>query len=560
MVRRGTNLQLLALVATVTLVYIYPLTLSTPLIEPDEGLHATISQEMLERGDWVLPTFRGEPFLDKPILYFWAQMVSLRIFGMTEQAVRLPGLLFGVLGAISTAALAARLFDGATGRIACLAALTMFIPAVLAQAAVHDVALVPFTNLAMLALWEMEQSASRARRCLWLIFAALIFGLTILTKGLLGPAIVVAGFAGWLLLKKTTSVAVWARLFATVAAGAVVASPWFIAVEFRVPGYLYYYFVERHILGFATTTQPHGHEPWYYYLPIIVLGALPWIYFVLPLLLDAWRGASRRRTRRSPVVLLLAWLLGGLLFLSAARSKLATYALPLFPVIAILCAVSWQRFRAGRMTSESERLFAWLLRAGGLAGVLLPFAGLAICQRVLPEPLPLQCWLFAAVVSAVSVAAIVTFERRQLAQLMNLLPLWVAGLMVLSMTWPLQQFAKRHSERELAAWLNQCDTLPSKLILVGEKPASVIFYLRPEIRTRLRPEQLSGLPVAELPEPEVVAISTVIAITESAVEDAMQLNLTVPGIQTHSVGQFRLFHNKAAALALANADRSTQEQ
>ena len=69
---------------------IAPLIANAPLFDPDEGLHAAIAQEMNQRRDYVTPTFLGEPFLDKPILFFWAEAGSLRLFGDREFAVRVP--------------------------------------------------------------------------------------------------------------------------------------------------------------------------------------------------------------------------------------------------------------------------------------------------------------------------------------------------------------------------------------------------------------------------------------------------------------------------------------
>src|SRR6478609_8918793 len=86
-----------------------------PLFDPDEGLHAAIAQEMVARGDYVTPTFLGEPFLDKQILFFWAEALSLRALGNHEAAVRLPPLLFGVLGMIGVAALGRALFGDTAG-------------------------------------------------------------------------------------------------------------------------------------------------------------------------------------------------------------------------------------------------------------------------------------------------------------------------------------------------------------------------------------------------------------------------------------------------------------
>ena len=89
----GTSCRPLALLAIViaAVMFVFPLFVPFPLLDPDEGLHASIAQEMVERGDWITPRFLGQPFFDKPILYFWIQAVSLRLFGSNEAAVRLPG-------------------------------------------------------------------------------------------------------------------------------------------------------------------------------------------------------------------------------------------------------------------------------------------------------------------------------------------------------------------------------------------------------------------------------------------------------------------------------------
>ena len=134
-----------------------------PLVDPDEGLHASIAQEMVESGDWIVPRQMKEPFLDKPIFYFWAIAASLKIFGMSEAAVRLPGLLFGMLGMLTTAAIAWRMLGRRTGLIAGVFYASMILPLVLVQLPAHDAALVPWINLALLFLWESENGGSSRR-------------------------------------------------------------------------------------------------------------------------------------------------------------------------------------------------------------------------------------------------------------------------------------------------------------------------------------------------------------------------------------------------------------
>src|SRR6185436_2101478 len=124
---------------------------------PDEGIHATIAQEMVERGDYLVPRFCGVPFRDKPFLYSATQAISLRIFGMNEAAVRLPGYLFAMLGCLTTTLLARRLFDTETAIYSCLASLNLALPLLLAQSPAHDIALAPWMNLFVLSFWEQEQ-------------------------------------------------------------------------------------------------------------------------------------------------------------------------------------------------------------------------------------------------------------------------------------------------------------------------------------------------------------------------------------------------------------------
>ena len=361
--------------------FVAPLAVPFPLLDPDEGLHASIAQEMIERGEWITPTFLGQPFLDKPIFYFWVQIVSLRLLGHCEAAVRLPGLLFGLLGAITTGLLAWRLFlekgditdfpDRETPSlpaparksgmspfsiIAGVLYATMILPTALAQAASHDVALIPWVNLALLALWESGRAGSRRRAMAFTVAAGLLLGLAVLTKGLVGVAVVGVAYGGYLLVSRQVNLAACLRAAAVLLIAAAPAAAWYLAVEQRHPGFLRYYFLERHLLAFAGSGQPHGDQPWWYYLPILLGGGLPWIGYLPILVQDALARFSTRLSSLlnqaagdakaalpNPNTLLWCWLIGWTLLLTLAGSKLATYLWPAFPAVAILASVAWTR-------------------------------------------------------------------------------------------------------------------------------------------------------------------------------------------------------------------------
>lgn len=534
------------------LIYVYPLFLPTPLLEPDEGLHATISQEMLEHGEWIVPTFRGEPFLDKPILYFWAQMISLKTFGMNEFAVRLPGLMFGLLGALSTGILAGRLFGSRVGILSCLTSMTMFIPLAIAQAAVHDVALVPWTNLTLLCLWETERATARRQQYQWLAAAACMFGLAIMTKALIGVAVVGIGYGLFLICSRTITVGSCVRLGSAMIVGAVLASPWFIAMEFRITGYLYYYFIERHAMGFATATQRHGQEPWYYYAPFITLGALPWIWYAVPMLRDEWQSRSKRSRMLPQMVLLLSWLIGGLVFLSVAKSKLVTYALPLFPAIAILCALAWYRYANQRMSATSARWFINIIRSAGALGMVVPFGILLSCRIILSTTWSPAAWLLAVTLSAGSAATWLLFEKRRYNQSAGLLSVWMAGITCLVMTWPLQMYAENYSERSLAQWIIRQKTLPEPLILLGAEPASVLFYLSRDLRSLLGPKRVCSIGLDQLPPGSRLNPRAVLAVTNKKIAEANLHHQMIPGELTATIGRFQLFRTGENSFAFVN--------
>ena len=532
-------------------IYVYPLFLSTPLLEPDEGLHAAISQEMLEHSEWLVPTFRGEPFLDKPILFFWAQMLSMKTLGMNGLGVRLPGLMFGLLGALTTGLLAARLFGSRTGLIACLMSMTMFIPLSLAQFAAHDVALVPWTNLAFLCLWEMERATGGKLQVKWLVGAACMFGLAILTKALIGVAIVAVGYGLFLIFSRRISVAACLRFGLVLFAGAVVASPWYLAMEFRSSGYLYYYFIERHLMGFATSSQPHGKSPWWLYVPILTLGAMPWFLYTVPLLLDEWKGRFSKDTRLPTTILVLTWLVGGMLFLTMAKSKLVTYSLPLFPAIAILTAVSWRQYMNNTLTDSAARWFANISRFSGLAGALGPFAVLALWQFLLNTTWPFMCWASAAAISVLSLISWLAFERQQHERSFAMCCIWVGGMAVLIMTWPIQKIAEAHSQRSLAEWINQQDILPEHLVLVDETPASVIFYLKPKLREMLQVGQFERRDLLDMESIEMLGENVVWAAANEHVLEAEVQNQQLPGIKGGNVGRYQIFVHDDALVPLS---------
>lgn len=550
--------------------YVFPLLLDLPLVDPDEGLHAAIALEMVEQGDWVTPRLLGEPFLDKPILFFWAQAGALAVFGAHEAAVRLPGLVFGLLGAGATALIGRRLAGRRAGLLAGLFYATMALPLALHQAAVHDVALVPWTTLALLAFWNAARPPAassppglkprrnedegleprRGSRVIrWSVVAGLWLGLAVLTKGVVGVALVgLAHAAALLAFRRVRPVVVLGGGLALVVA-AIVAAPWYLAMEQANGGYLHYFFVERHVLGYTTSTQIHGYRPWWYYLPIVAGGGFPWVAF-LPL--AAWIAVpagklGRTTPHRDAARYAWIWLVSSLLFLSAAGSKLVTYVLPAFPAVALLSAIAWDH-ALGRREDDAGVPPAPTLRAAVVlvASVGAAMAPLALFIAALRYGVPHgpTAWVAAAAATlAWTVGIAGGWRRGRLPALATVFgAMVVTAVVLLSSTMP--RVAAVLSARDLARFLNAQAAMPSTTWVVGERIGSLVFYLDPGRRQGLTPDRLVHVEVNDVLRMAIPQADALVAVSAQHLA-IVGRRLPLDRVANEQAGLYRVYSARA---------------
>ncbi|MFO1022072.1 MAG: glycosyltransferase family 39 protein [Planctomycetales bacterium] len=474
--------------ALLLLPYLAILCVDAPLVDPDEGLHAAIAQEMVDHHDWVTPRFLGTPFFDKPILYFWALCGSLKLLGSTEFAIRLPGLCFGLLGILATGLVGARWFTRRTGWLAAAAQSLFFLPWTASQVAVHDIALVPWTLLGVFSLWNIDESAlTGTLRRRWSIIAGIALGLAVLTKGLLGVVFILLAWipAVWWTARRPLLRIPQALILPALIA-CIVAAPWYVAMELHNPGYSYYYFYQRHLMGFLSNSQPHGLKSAWYYLPVLAAGSLPWWpYLLTPALFTPLFKNSNATSQDHVRILLLFWGGLGLLFLSAAKSKLPSYLLPLFPALSLLVGDLWGRFANRELPLHAERIFRM---SGMILLTLLPITFFLIplaFARMTHTPVTPLLMLVTLTLTLLSSLAPIFFlrDRRWPAFLFGSGSLALMGTAMVLFFLPV--LSHTHSGRSLAAHWNATATSIPRTIFLRERIGSVVFYLRPELRSTL---------------------------------------------------------------------------
>jgi dolichyl-phosphate-mannose-protein mannosyltransferase len=540
--RKGLAALFVVAIALAGVFFILPIGSGLPLIDPDEGFHASIAQEMVEQGDWIAPCWQGEPFLDKPILYTWTQALSLKAFGMNEAAIRLPGLLFGLLAMLATGLVAWRMLGLKLGLVSAMLYATTIMPTALAQVPVHDVALVPWVCLALLFFWEADRATTTRGR--WACVGAVGFflGLSCLTKGLVGVALVGLAYGSYLLVTRRLRVAVCIRGAVALVVAGLVGSTWYLAMEFRSPGYLYYFFVERHVLGFATTTQRHGDEPWWYYLPILLLGGMPWIAYLPVGIRDWWakRGNSADSRCDGSMALLICWLLTCTLFLSMASSKLVTYIWPVFPPTAILAAVVWCRLLSGELSTPARRWFAGNFWSASLIGPLAVPVAMIVAQEVLDIRFGPFQWVFGLAAGFSTWIPILFWRagRAEGALISGTSAMAVQFAAVMIVICPYA--AGVNSARDLAEHFNRMGRVPSKVMIVEDRVGSVVFYLNPELRNALRPGQFEPVSARQMDEAAQFAPDKIIAIAQVRVDRARRY-FDLDAIPFETAGRYRLY-------------------
>ena len=306
-----------------------------PLSVPDEGRYVEIPREMVVTGDYLTPRLNGVKYFEKPALFYWLEAFTLKNFGLKGFALRLWPALFAVLGCLIIYGSSVRLFGQRTGLIAATVLATSALYYALSRAIILDLPVTVLLSGALLCflLGTHEPPGLQRRLFMWGLFS--FAALAVLTKGLIGILIPGMVIGAWIVLLGEWRVLKTMYLPSGLLLFLLIAAPWHILVSRANPEFFNFYFIHEHFLRYLTKIHSR-YKPAWFFIPVVLLGLLPWSAFLIQAVKHSLPPSWRERHEHRDTLFLLLW--AGLIFLffSASSSKLIPYILPVFPPLSIL--------------------------------------------------------------------------------------------------------------------------------------------------------------------------------------------------------------------------------
>ena len=351
---------------------------------PDEPREADIAWRMSVQSQRVLPQLASQPFLEKPPLTYWMSAGSMRLFGPTARAARVPNLLYAAITAIAMGALGFAMDGAAAAIVAALVASTALTAFRVSMWLAPDACLLAGCAVSLLGAY-IGYTASPGRRKLYgylLMHAGAAAGFMAKSApGWLVPALALLTLIAW---ERRWSELRRPELYAGFLLQALVIGPWILAVLHTAHGseslrVLFWYNLAGRFTDIAAPAAyryaaGHHNSPGKYFIELPVY-LLPWTALAATAAWHSRKWLRRRDSQGTNWRFAVAASLPLLILLSLAATARDIYAAPALLGAALLIALHIsESHRPGRHEGRDHLL--WTRRlvatvAGVFAAILV---------------------------------------------------------------------------------------------------------------------------------------------------------------------------------------------
>jgi 4-amino-4-deoxy-L-arabinose transferase-like glycosyltransferase len=384
------------------------------LIPSDEGRYAEIAREMLVTGDWITPRYNGYKYFEKPPLQAWATAATFQVFGIGDWQVRLWTALTGFLTILLVGFTGVRIYSARAGWLAAVVLASSPMWVIAGHLNSLDMGLSSFLVAALCSVLLAQTSYNRLHCRNWTWACWIFMALATLSKGLIGAAIPAMVFIAYSISAWDWKIWTRIRLFSGLIVFLVITAPWFVLVAQRNPEFLEFFFIHEHLQRF--TQDAHSRTgPIYYFVPLLLIGLLPWVLQIPGAIAQAWIGRKQDISKFSSGRLLVCWSVVIFAFFSVSHSKLPGYIIPIFPALALLIGA-----RLDRLLGHANSMgLAWKLQALGFAilGGIGFFFLADVGKQARPDEIEAYAqytyWIIAALVALITFSAYAAWQSKR---------------------------------------------------------------------------------------------------------------------------------------------------
>ena len=323
---------------------------SYALMDVDESRYVSMSKDMFNTKDFMTLYLNKEFFFEKPPLYFWSECLSFAFWGkITEATARFPVALYGTLSCLMVYVLGRKVVSRLFGVVSSLILATSLEFLILAKFAILDIVLASCVTLALCFGILVYYVKDQNKKYMWWLFY-IFSGLSVMAKGIPGFVVPFGSMFFISLYSKKFKEIFKPQYFII---GFIlflgITLPWHILMlNIHDPLFFNEYIMKHHVSRFLGSGELGRQQPFYFYFLTILWGFFPWIVstltvFVRKLIKRDFGFRGKNDTQRLMMYAGISALLI-LLFFSSSKTKLITYILPIYPMLAILGGLIWTNY------------------------------------------------------------------------------------------------------------------------------------------------------------------------------------------------------------------------
>ncbi len=340
------------------------------LFDWDEINFAESAREMITTGNYFTVQIDYTTFTEKPPLFFWMQVVSMKIFGINEFAARFPNAVCGIVTLIVLFRIGKKIFNEQFARIWVMIYLGTLLTFFYFKTGIIDPWFNLFIFLAIYYFYLLTNNFSE-KKIKFAIYSGLFLGLAVLTKGPVAILITALCYIVFIIFHKGKFFITWKDFLAIFISAFMVCFAWFgIDLIEHGPKFIIE-FTQRQIAIFSTSDADHG-QPFFYHWWVLLIGCFPAsIFFIRGHLVS--NGNTAQRVLKLWMIILF-WVT--LLLFSIVKTKIIHYSslcwFPLTFLAALFVYDYWEK-RILKLHIVLKILFAIVGLLLGIVITALPF-------------------------------------------------------------------------------------------------------------------------------------------------------------------------------------------